>query len=384
MEWQNQAMANAGLYVHVPFCSRVCPYCDFAVRTGGPLQRANYLRSLLGEIAMLNPAVGSFDTIYFGGGTPSCLAPDQLSEILGAIATSLPIAPRALISLEANPEDVSPARAAAWRQLGVSTLSLGVQSFDDAALAFLGRAHSGAQAQEAVRCARQAGFPIVAVDLMFGLPGQTASAWARQLDIAIALQPEHLSCYQLTIHAGTGFGKRQSAGKLSELPESEQSKLYALATRRLAAAGYEHYEVSNYALGVASRSRHNQKYWTHAPYLGIGPSAHSFDGSARRWWNHRRLRDYVASIKSGVPPIDEIDLLDPTQLALEAVILGLRCSAGIDLAALQARTGIDLRNRNAKLLARFSEQGLITVSDTHIAPTCRGMAVADYLVRELK
>jgi len=387
----------AGLYVHVPFCSAVCPYCDFAVTVGGERSRAGYLEALLAEIALwgLEPAPPAapeeaaippgdgfswrFDTVYLGGGTPSALAPEQLDSALAAIRRALPVEPGAHLAMEANPEDVTLESTAAWRRLGVSTLSLGVQSFEPAALALLGRRHGPAEARTAVETAREAGFATVSLDLIFGWPGHTAAAWRRDLEAAVALAPDHLSCYQLEVHPGTPFGRRRERGELTETPERAQAELFALTHELLAAAGYAAYEVSNFAAAPEHRSRHNRKYWDGSPYLGLGPSAHSFDGDRRRWWNERRLGPWRRGLVRGEKPIAGAEILTPAERALEALMLGLRTTAGVDLDALARRTGLDLGASNRDRIARFESAGLVTLDGTRLVPTAAGLAVADAL-----
>ena len=266
-------MAAPGLYLHVPFCSAICPYCDFSVLKAGVAARKRFVEHLIAEVPLAarewkDPR--PFDTVYFGGGTPSLLPAEDLERVLGACRTHLSFA-APWIFLEANPEDVTPEACAAWRGLGVRTLSLGVQSFADDALHFLGRRHGAAQARAAVETAQAAGFDTVSVDLIFGLPGQAVDAWQRELATAVALGPGHLSCYQLTIHARTRFGIAAKRGRLSEMSEGQQAVLFELTHRFLAAAGYCAYEVSNFARGRDHESRHNRKYWDHTPYLGLGP-----------------------------------------------------------------------------------------------------------------
>ena len=248
--------------------------------------RERFASRLVEEVALAAPAWRDpqpFDTVYFGGGTPSQLSPEELARVLDACRTHLAFAtPAPWVFLEANPEDVTPEACAAWRALGVRTLSLGVQSFSDEALRFLGRRHSGRQARAAVETALAAGFDTVSIDLIFGLRGQTAEDWRRDLAAAVALGPQHLSCYQLTIHPRTRFGVQAKHGQLSELPEDDQATLFELTHRFLADAGWPAYEVSNFARGPAHQSRHNRKYWDHTPYLGLGPSAHSLAASTRR------------------------------------------------------------------------------------------------------
>lgn len=376
----------AGLYLHVPFCSRICPYCDFAVTTGGRQRRAAFVESLIAEAGLWTGEPFSFDTVYFGGGTPSALEPGELARIVEALRASLSIAPGAWIFLEANPEDVTPESLAAWRRLGVRTLSLGVQSFDAGNLTFLGRRHGPEEARRSVLLAREAGFHTVSVDLIYGLPGQDRAAWQRDLAAAVALSPDHLSCYQLTVHEGTPFGRLAERGQLAELPEPAQAELFLLTHTFLAEAGLPGYEVSNFARAPEHQSRHNRKYWDHTPYLGIGPSAHSFSGGVgarghRRWWNEPRLGPWQERVARRERPVAGEEALEPGQLALEALMLGLRTYDGVDLAAVGERFGIDLLAPNARFLEQLVAAGRITREGNRIVPTLAGLAVADSLAR---
>lgn len=379
-----------GLYVHVPFCARVCPYCDFAVTRGGPERRAAFARALVREVALAAPAwwrcagAEPFDTVYFGGGTPSLLDPAELAAILGALRERLLVAPDARLFLEANPEDVTPERLAALRELGVATLSLGVQSFDPDALKLLGRRHGPEEARRAVERALEAGFPTVSVDLIFGLPAavQDRSALRRDLETVAALAPQHVSGYQLTIHEGTPFARGVERGVIRELPDPAQRARYELVLEVLAAAGYAPYEVSSFARasedGADHRSAHNQKYWDHTPYLGLGPSAHSFDGR-RRWWNERDLGAWEGRVRAGERPVAGEEALEPEDLALEALMLGLRTAAGVDLERFLERFGVDLVARNRELVEALVADGLVEVAAGRLRPTLRGFAVADAL-----
>jgi putative oxygen-independent coproporphyrinogen III oxidase len=373
--------AGPGLYLHLPFCSAVCPYCDFAVAVASAPRRRRFTEVLLAEIDLCGGAAAPYDTVYLGGGTPSMLPPESLARLLAVARERLGVVPEAWIYLEANPEDVTPAAVAAWRRLGVRTLSLGVQSFDAAELAFLGRHHDPGEARRAVEEALAAGFPTVSLDLIYGLPGQGPAAWRRNLEAAVSLGPHHLSCYQLTIEEGTPFGLRRRRGALVELAEEGQAELFTLTHAFLADAGYPAYEVSNFARAPAHRSRHNQKYWDHTPYLGLGPSAHSFDGDRRRWWNEARLSPYQRRVAAGERPLAGEEILSPAQLALEAVMLGLRRTAGIDLARFAARHGCDLVAANSELVEELIADGLLTLANHSLAPTARGLAVADALAR---
>ena len=368
----------AGLYLHVPFCSQVCPYCDFAVRTGDAARRRRFVDHLLQEIELYAGYPLEFDTIYFGGGTPSSLEPADLERIIGAVRRRLNVPDSCRIFLEANPEDADAARLADWKRLGVETLSLGVQSFDAASLKFLGRRHDPQRARQSVEQARQAGFATVAIDLIYGLPGQSAADWRQQLEAALEIGVDHLSCYQLTIHERTRFGLLAKRGKLVQLPQDSQAELFHLTHRFLADAGMQGYEVSQFAAAPEHRSRHNLKYWSHTPYLGLGPSAHSYEGD-RRWWNLRRTDDYQDCVRDGRRPVEEEESLDARALVLEALMTGLRTYAGVDLRVVEQRWGIDLLSRNRSLVERLVSGGFAEFDGTRLAPTLDGLAIADSL-----
>ena len=370
----------AGLYLHIPFCSAICPYCDFAVRVGRREQRKRFVDTLLLEISRHEG--GGFapvDTIYFGGGTPSMLEVGDLERLLEAIRRTFRPLPGTSVFFEANPEDIDRANLEAWRRLGVGTLTLGVQSFDDDELRFLGRRHDAKAALRSVELALDAGFETVSIDLIYGLPDQSAEALRRNLEQAVALQPDHLSCYELEVHQRTTFGKRAARGELAELPDDAQAELFLLTHRHLADAGYPGYEVSNFARAPEHHSRHNRKYWRHVPYLGLGPSAHSFDGKRRRWWNHRQLPRWERALTSEPSPEAGSEVLATRDLALETIMLALRTAAGIDLAAFEQRFGFDLARRNQPLIERSVASGLLRHQDGRLAPTLEGLAVADGL-----
>ncbi len=384
--------SGPGLYIHVPFCTHICPYCDFSVLTGDRAWQARYLQHLLMEIELLTdsgwpdrgpePPRQPFDTIYFGGGTPSMLQPEHLESILEAVRARLPVRTDAWLFLEANPEDVTLATAATWRQMGFRTISLGVQSFASDNLAFLGRQHSPRIARRSLEVAIAAGFDTVAMDLIYGLPDQTPTDWQRDLDEALAAGPHHLSCYQLTVHPRTPFGFRRQRGELEEMGNDEQSDLFVLTHRHLQEAGLPGYEVSNFAAGPEHRSLHNQKYWSHTPYLGLGPSAHSFAGH-HRWWNARKIKAWMAPLGEGRLPIESSEQLGLQSLVLESLMLGLRTYAGVDFDALPGGTGQGLWEENEAAIDRLVESGLATVEGSCLRPTLRGLAVADTLARSL-
>lgn len=329
----------------------------------------------------------AFDTIYFGGGTPSLVEPDDLGRLIEASRTLLGARPDAWITLEANPEHVTAESCAAWRDLGVQALSLGVQSFVDEELRWLGREHSAAQAQESVGIALAAGFDWVSLDLIYGLPGQSEDTWQRNLETAAALAPHHLSCYQLTVHEGTPFGFRAQRGEITELADPAKASLFFLTQTSLSRLGYQAYEVSNFARSQEHRSRHNTKYWDHTPYLGLGLGAHSLawdERGARRWWNERKIKPWTAKVERGERPLAGEETLDLPALRLEALLLALRTADGIDLAHFRTRYRFDLAAANPALLAELERQALLERHGDRLASTLAGLAVADGLAARFR
>ena len=318
-------MSVAHVYVHVPFCARRCTYCDFSIAVRRRTPVAAYLDALAREqaLAEVPPEPG---TVYLGGGTPSLLG----GEGVAALAARLGLR-RAPVefTLEANPEDVTDDAARAWVRAGVNRLSLGAQSFDDRVLEWMHRPHRAARVGEAVRCARRAGIANLSLDLIFALPEALGRDWARDLDAAAALGPDHVSLYGLTLEPATPLFRRAERGELQPAPEMRYADEYLLAHERLAAAGYRFYEVSN-AARPGREAVHNRAYWTLAPYLGLGPSAHSFDGLSR-WWNEPAYARWQRLLASGASPVAGRELLNDTQRRLERAYLGLRTAEGIDL-----------------------------------------------------
>ncbi len=286
------------------------------------------------------------------------------------------------VYLEANPEDVTDDAVAAWRSLGVDTVSLGVQSFDDDILRYLGRNHTADQSRLALDLLQGVGFSTVSIDLIYGVEGQTAETWKRQLDEAATLGVDHLSCYQLTFHSGTIFGRRLASGRSYELPRDAQAEFFLLTHLVLADNGFDGYEVSSFASAPEHRSVHNRKYWSHEPYLGLGPSAHSFVGR-RRWWNRRKLRLWQRDVDNGRLPEGGAEDLTDADLALESVMLGLRTRDGVDLERLRHQFGLDLVATNRPAVDRFCEDGHLELEAGMLRPTLTGMAIADTLARSL-
>jgi len=354
---------DAGLYVHVPFCSRKCGYCDFF--SVEPTALDEYVEAVLTEARMRAPEFGRFQTLYVGGGTPSLLPQSTLQRLVQGLREIVELAPDAEMTLEANPDDVSPEAARVWLSLGFDRLSLGVQSLRDGVLRWLGRRHDAAQALRAIATVRDAGLANVGLDLIWGLPGQTADDWTATLERAVSERPQHLSCYQLTLEPHTPLGR---AGG-SDLPGEERSRqLFELTSRVLRGHGFEHYEISNFARGP--RSRHNQLYWTHAPYLGLGPAAHSFDGR-HRWWNVASVPRYTTLTRVARAPTAGSEELDEVQLALEALMLGMRTADGVPIEVVRRFVGWE------QTLDLLEAEGLVRVDGERLRPTLSGLAVAD-------
>jgi len=313
------------VYVHVPFCARRCTYCDFSIAVRRTTPVAAYLDALGRERAHA-AAPPDPDTVYLGGGTPSLLG----GEGLAALAALLGLRrPPLEFTVEANPDDVTPQAARAWVGAGVNRLSLGAQSFDDRVLAWMHRTHRAARIGDAVRAARGAGIANLSLDLIFALPDALARDWRADLDAAVALEPDHVSLYGLTLEPGTPLFRRVGRGDLAPADEQRYADEYLLAHERLRAAGYRFYEVSN-AARAGREAVHNRAYWTLAPYVGLGPSAHSFDGVAR-WWNEPAYARWQRLLAAGTSPVAGRELLNDHQRRLEETYLGLRTSEGIAL-----------------------------------------------------
>jgi oxygen-independent coproporphyrinogen III oxidase len=370
------ATGKPGLYIHIPFCVSKCGYCDFYSVTLSA-RIPDFLDALHQEMSLYHRNGDSFDTVYVGGGTPSLLGRTDIERLFADIRRSFLITPVAEITFEANPADITPPLLEALRCSGVNRLSIGVQSFDDGILSFLGRRHNRSEALHAFEAARGAGFAHINIDLIYGIPGQTLPTWLDSLREAIALGPEHLSCYQLSVAAGTPIAKRCRSGEVCLPDDALQADFFFRTSETLHDAGYIHYEISNFAR-EGSESRHNSKYWNHTPYLGLGPSAHSFRDRERRW-NHRSLDAYVRDLAGGVPPIAARESLTDEQLSLESLYLGLRTRRGIHLETYETVYGHDLLREKGRFLAQLIEDGLLEISEGYLRPSLRGMAVADSL-----
>ncbi|MGA2468167.1 MAG: radical SAM family heme chaperone HemW [Thermodesulfobacteriota bacterium] len=366
-----------GLYIHIPFCLSKCHYCDFYSLTSISAV-PDFLDALFKEMEMYRPRFHPFDTVYIGGGTPSLLSPQQLEQILTNIREKFNLSSKPEITIEANPADLNRSYLESIREIGINRINIGVQSFDHKVLDFLGRRHSLKQAISAIEASKKAGFRNMGLDLIYGVPEQDIESWLDTLKQAVAFSPEHLSCYQLTLETKTPLGKRYQAGEFSIPGEELQYEFFMKTSEFLEDAGYNHYEVSNFARGKEYTSRHNQKYWDHSPFLGLGPSAHSFQCN-QRWWNHHSLDQYLATINAGNLPVGETETLTIEQLRLEALYLGLRTKKGIFLQDFKNQYHYDLFTEKKEILAKLEEEGFISIQDGYLYPTQTGLAVADSL-----
>ncbi len=366
---------HPGLYVHVPFCASRCAYCAFH---SSPIAAVPdwFVPAVLAEAQQHAGLFDAFDTLYLGGGTPSLLSEQQLASLFDGLLQALAFSDGFESTIEVNPGDVDLARLQHLRDVGFNRISIGVQSFRDQDLQFLGRRHDADQAVDAITSAQAVGFTNVGLDLIYGLPDQTRKDFLQTLAKAVQLAPQHLSCYALSVEPGTRLAEAVRTGSLKLPDDALQADLFMATSDFLEASGFEHYEVSNFACGPGQRSRHNTKYWNHTPYLGLGPSAHSFREN-RRWWNPSDTDAWAEALLSGQSPTQEVEQLTPDQIALERLALGLRTRDGVPA------SWIASNSRATQALQRFINRRWVRRHDDRIVPTRRGFLFADHLAREL-
>ncbi|HXF37094.1 MAG TPA: radical SAM family heme chaperone HemW, partial [Actinomycetota bacterium] len=364
--------APAGLYVHVPFCLTRCGYCDFNAYAGLGHLAGRYVDALRREADLAAPAWEGdrFVSVFLGGGTPTTLEPAALLGVLDDLRARFPLEPGAEVTVEANPDTVDEPSLAALRAGGVTRLSMGAQSFDPAVLAALERVHGPASVRRAFAAARAAGFHDVNLDLIYGAHGETLASWRRTLEEAIALGPEHVSAYALTVEPSTPLGRKVAAGLVPAPDPDLQADMFELACELLRDAGYVHYEVSNWAR-PGFECRHNLGYWERRPYLGLGAGAHSARGD-RRWWNLRPPPAYLEAVEAGRLPVGGEERLSPEERRLEEAFLRLRTFRGLPASEVPAGAAAELL-----------EQRLLSRSDGHLVPTERGMLLLNELVLAL-
>jgi oxygen-independent coproporphyrinogen-3 oxidase len=368
----------AGIYIHLPFCLRKCPYCDFYSEIGTPDRRQSFLAALHGELVLRAHRDLAVDSIYFGGGTPSLFAPAQIGGLIDGIRASFRLSPDSEITLEANPGTVSRDRLQGFRAAGINRLNLGIQSFNDRNLVFLGRIHDAATARRALTAARAAGFENIGLDLIYGLPGQEPANWRADLHAALETAPSHLSGYMLTYAPGTPLEADRIAGRIRPLSEAAVADLFDITVDVLTENGFVHYEIANFARAgnPPAWSRHNRKYWNQAPYLGFGPGAHSYDGRVR-CWNDADLDAYRQALESGHPPPGGEEILTREQRMIEALFLGLRQTAGIDIQEFETRFAVQFVELFGPALTDLAGMGLATLEKGFCRLTRSGLLVAD-------
>lgn len=368
---------NAGLYIHIPFCEKKCEYCDFYSITQLE-QIGAFVGALLKEIKLRSPQYKDmlFRTVFWGGGTPSILREEDIEQIWKALHANFNIAEEGEFSIESNPGTLTYSKLTFFRSLGFNRLSMGVQSFNSAELQFLGRIHSVDDVIENFHNARRAGFSNINIDLMTAFPGITAESFANSLNRALQLRPEHISCYTLIFEPGTVFYKKMLRGDMKPLAEDEEAAYYESAREVLESQGYRQYEISNFALGAEYICRHNLVYWKHQPYLGLGPSAHSFSGNTR-FSNKRSLAAYVKSLAQNRLPLDFQEELSPEQLMFEYTFLSLRLRSGIDLSDFRQRFGTDFSEKYHSAIRQLAEDKLIEWDERNLRLSPKGWMVAE-------
>jgi oxygen-independent coproporphyrinogen III oxidase len=317
------------LYIHVPFCARRCSYCDFSIAVRSSTPVAEYVSALRTELATGVVLDSVLDTVYLGGGTPSRLGGLGVADVLSAVRDQASIATEAEITIEANPDDVNDVAVAQWVAAGVNRVSLGSQSFDDSVLEWMHRTHNAGQIGRAVKALRRGGISNISLDLIFALPATLKRSWERDLTLALDLEPKHVSLYGLTVEAHTPIASWANRGVVVEGTEVQYEEEFLLAHESMTGAGFEHYEVSNFSL-PGTASRHNSAYWTGAPYAGIGPSAHSFDGATRRW-NVSAYSEWVRCLAASKTVVAGEEILAPQNHDAEEVYLGLRTRNGLEI-----------------------------------------------------
>ena len=373
----------AGVYVHIPFCASRCSYCDFFSTLQLADAGTSYVEAVVAEARLRRGELcgAQVKTLYLGGGTPSQLPLPLLSRLVDGLHETLDLSGVEEFTVEANPDDVSPEWCRGVIALGVNRVSMGVQSFEDPILRLIGRRHTARQAMDAVANLREAGINNISIDLIFGLPGQTVTSWTASVEQAIALKPQHISAYGLTYEEGTRLWHQRERGEVVEVPEEQCLEMYRILVDELQAAGYEHYEISNFAL-PGYHSRHNSSYWDDTPYLGLGAAAHSYDGKVRRW-NPHDLRLYIDKVLAGELACG-LEELSRSERYDERVMLGLRTARGVDAERLRVDFGDEAWRHFINEARRHIEAGNLRVeeSDRYVL-TRDGIMLSDSIIRDL-
>ena len=370
----------AGIYIHIPFCKQACNYCDFhfstSLQQSVPLFNALLKEIILGKDYLTEPV----DTIYLGGGTPSLVEPNWIAQLINALQQQFIIAQDAEITLEANPDDINKTKIAAWHAAGINRMSVGIQSFHPHLLSWMNRAHRAEQSLNAIGLLQEGGFDNISIDLIYGCPNQTDAEWKEDMNRAIALGVQHLSCYALTSEPKTALWHHIEKGVTPEINSDQQANQFLQLMEHMEAAGYEQYEISNFSL-PNYRSRHNSAYWKGIPYLGIGPSAHSFNGIAREWNINNNSR-YIDSIEAGKIPASK-EVLTSKQQFNEYVMTALRTRDGISLNQVRELWGAEVEEKLRYEAQKWAMQGLLTEKNQHIVLNTQGKLMADGIAADL-
>jgi putative oxygen-independent coproporphyrinogen III oxidase len=362
---------SPGLYVHVPFCASKCGYCDFySIVDPGSVHR--WLSALSEESKAKSGIFPAFGTLYLGGGTPSLLEAPDLGRLVKGLRAAFAFEAGFEFTLEANPDDLTPEKLGVMRDLGVNRLSIGVQSLDDRELRLLGRRHDAGGALEAIESARRVGFGSIGIDLIFAIPGQTERSLHSTLERTLSFEPEHISCYELTLDPETPLARAIDAGEVDAVGDDMGTDLFMMASDTLRGRGYIHYEVSNFARNEEHRSRHNTRYWDHSPYLGLGPSAHSFASGERRW-NVDDVAEYCGALERGEEPVAGQEILSEGQLLLERLYFGFRVIDGLPI------DFFDSIPQGRETLAELERTSFVRIESGRIVPTLRGFLLSDRL-----
>ncbi len=352
--------------MHIPFCVKKCPYCNFYSTTDLSI-KDRFMDALLAEIGMADLFV--FDTLYIGGGTPSVLKSREIGRIVEAVYAKFKVGNSAEVTVEVNPGTITCKELKEYKALGVNRISIGTQSFSDVNLEFLGRIHSAKDSENAINNARDAGFDNISIDLIYALEHQTKKDWVLDLEKALEFKPEHISCYMLTYEPDTPMG---ADVKKQPLDDNITADMFETTACILKKAGFIHYEISNFARSDKHRSRHNQKYWSFSPYLGFGPSAHSFMES-ERFWNIKDVKKYIEKINLGSKPVEKTESLNLTQRIMETIYLGLRTSDGIDMVMFKDRFNMNFEKEFSGIMAEFKEQGFLEIRKNRCRLTSKGL-----------
>lgn len=372
---------KSGIYIHIPFCEKKCGYCDFYSVTEAD-SKQEFINCLNKEIILYAREYGNkeiFDTVYFGGGTPSLLTAGQIYNILNLLTNRFNITANSEITLEVNPGTINPANLFEFKNAGINRLSIGVQSFHNEELQFLGRIHNADQSNKAINYAREAGYNNISIDLIYALPGQQINKWEQSLNKAIEHNPEHIAAYNLTIEKNTPFYELKNNGQLKILLESEEKEFFNITHSILTEAGYNHYEISNYSRGEKFISKHNFKYWQHIHYLGFGPSAHSFWNN-QRWSNYNSLKKYISDCRINRKPINFKETLKSNDLEFEHIFLSLRTYNGLNLKRFKDKFRFSFTGKYESVFSELIKKKYAKINKDCFKLTNKGMMICDEIL----